>query len=464
MTSKTPILLVCLAFVAPLTSRAEVIINEIAWMGTDEGGANCEWVELRNTEDEIVDLSLWTLTIKNTGATSEKVIAFNEAASVKYSGIAANGYYLIARDSGSCKDLSPAKDADWTGSFGNGIGNTGALVTLQNAGIKEDEVDATTGWEAAKGGPGGKNTAPKETPQRQGAAWITAAPTPRGPNNAAPLEEIEEPEDDSAPPAVTVGGTAPLVPVTHPVPDLYVEGGPARVVLAGADTAFSGIAYDSTGDVRESAHLTWSFGDGGHAKGDAVTHAYRKPGTYTAVVRARSDGLSAVALIPVVVEAPALSVGLGDGGVTVTNSGSMLADLSGWKIDMGKRSVRLPADTVIAAGASVTFLPETFNLKAATESKLLFPNGLLAAQPEGSVAGTSTVQEVEPGAPLTKASSYHAYAVNVPAADAMHPAVGTAVATSTEPKVTLKEEGGIFDTASSFFASALSSITGIFSR
>jgi hypothetical protein len=450
MTSKTCALLVFLAFAAPLTSRAEIIINEIAWMGTDEGGANCEWIEFRNLSDEVVDLSAWTLVIKNAGSATEKVIALNEAASVKYSGVNANGYYLVARDSGSCKDLAPAEDADWIGSFGNGIGNSGALITLRNAGTEEDEVDATAGWETAKGGPGGKNASPKETPQRTGAGWITAAPTPRGLNHVLPLEEIEEPEDDDASPVVTVGGTAPLVPVVHPVPDLYVEGGPARVVLAGADTVFSGIAYDSTGDVRKSARLTWSFGDGGHAKGDMVTHAYRKPGSYTAVVRARSDGLSAVALIPVVVEAPALSVELIDGGVTITNSDDTLADLSGWKIDMGKRSVRLPADTVIAAGASVTFLPETFNVEVVTDSKLLFPNGLVAAQPRGFVAGTSTVQEVEPGAPLTKASSHAEYAVNVPAAAPQTPAAGTAVHATTEPgKVILKDGRGFFSSLAS---------------
>lgn len=452
--------------VFPFSVRADVIINEIAWMGTDEGGANCEWVELRNTTDEIVDLSSWTLTIENTGNATPKVIALNESASVKYSGITANGYYLIARDSGICKDLVPATSADWLGSFGNGISNSGAKIILKNGNNEESIVDSKVGWEVSKGGVGGKNTTPKETPQKDGASWITASPTPRGPNHTAPLQELPEEEEDTASPVVTVGGTAPLVPVTHPVAKLYVDGGPSRMVSAGAHTVFTAVAYDSVGTLRKSADIVWAFGDGGREKGNEVLYAYKKPGTYTAVVRAKDKGVSAVSLVEVVVISPEVSISsVNNDGVTLTNTANHLLDLSGWKLSAGGKTVKLPSDTVIAGGSSVFFPYENLRIASSSTVTLTFPSGRLAhayVQPEVVQEELYEMQETESVRPLAIAPrTYVKEAVSAPAKEASLTLAG---ATSSENTVLLKQDASFLGGMGTFVASVFSSVVDVFSR
>jgi len=449
----------------PYAVRAKIIINEVAWMGTDEGGANCEWVELRNTENTVVPLSSWTLTIENSGTGVPKVISLGEAASVKYSGIAENGYYLIARDSGSCKDLMPHTSADWLGSFGNGISNSGAKLILKEGTEERDVVDSKTGWETSKNGVGGKNSTPKETPQYTGSSWITAAPTPRGPNRNAPLEELPEEEAEDAPPVVTVGGTAPLVPVTHPVQKLYVDGGPSRIVTAGADTFFTAIAYDSIGQLRKNADITFTFGDGGQEKGREVRYAYKKPGTYTAVIRAKDKGISAVSLIEVVVREPHISITqVNEEGITLTNTSESLADLSGWKIHTASKSVKLPDDTVLAPGASTLFAYETLGIDSSDNASLAFPNGRVAyayTKPDGV---GDELQKVQASAPLHSLAitprPYASQAVSAPAVKKDLATAGAALP-EIEQTVVLSQEQGFF---SSLLSSVVSSVTGIFSR
>ncbi len=435
--------------------HAQIRINEVAWMGTDSGGANCEWVELYNESDDIVDLSSWTLRIENAGGATAKDLLLGETASVKYGGIAGRGYYLIARNSGTCGNEFPGEEADWLGSFGSGISNSGAKITLLSGTNEEDVLDSRVGWEVSKGGAGGKNTSPKETPQWTGSAWLTASPTPRGQNHTAPLPELKEDESVTTPPVVTVGGTAPLVPVTHPVPKLYVDGGPARIVIAGAHTPFSALAYDSTGMRHKNADITWSFGEGGSKKGEEVSYAYREPGEYTVVVRARSKGVSAVSFISVVAVASPISISHADGeSITLRNDSDDFVDLSFWKIGDAKRAPTLPADTVLAPYANMRFAYETLAHGTVDEPSLRFPNGMRAVsytQPLETEESIHIVRDTE----VTPVAFYEEELV-APAGDQEGTPAGAPLPTE-ESKVVLKEERSI----GNFFRSLVASVASI---
>jgi hypothetical protein len=387
---------------------------------------------------------------------------------VKYSGIAGNGYYLIVRDSpnsgNACIDLEPGENADWLGSFGSGISNDGAKLILKEGAEERDVLDSKASWDPKKGGAGGKNVAPKETPQWTGSAWYTALPTPRAPNQAPPEDELpEEDEEATTTPVVTVGGTAPLLPVSHPVPILYVDGGPARILTAGAETPFSAIAYDSLGVVRKNADITWSFGDGGYEKGSEAQYGYDTPGEYTAVVRARSKGISAVALIPVVVVRPEISiVSVNEKGVMIRNDSERLADLSSWKLGTGRKAAKLPPDTVIAAGATVLFSYEALRLPTTDAPELRFPNGKLAyAYAQPSVAGTSSeqVQEVEP---VPAKTAYHqgAYVDELPA-PAEETELSAAGAPAPEGTRSVFLKGDQSSGIRSFFTSLVASVAAV---
>lgn len=437
------------AFLLPSVTYADVVINEVAWMGTDAGGANCEWVELYNSGSDTIALSGWTLTIENIGA-SPKVLDLGEAASVKYSGIAGGGYYLIARNTGSCGSLMPGSSADWLGSFGSGVSNSGSKLTLSN-GSTVDVVDSQEGWEISKGGIGGDNATPKQTPQRVGGAWYTGTPTPRGPNNQPSVEEIEEPEDEDSAPVVTIGGTAPLVPVSSPVPDLYIDAGPDRIVSVDADTPYTAIVYDSTGKIRRDAEVTWSFGDGGFKRGDSVAYKYREPGTYQAVVRARAKGNSSVATLDVLADVPKLRIVATEGGIQLHNDGDRLVDLSAWRIRDGREKFKLPPDLVVAPGRFAYLPNDVTDIEDVREPELLYPDGTLAVIGDVTSelpAKLSPVQEIEPVEPVIHHNAYvHPLA---PAAAPMLAAAGASMPST----VILKEDqpfslSGLLD---SFFA------------
>ena len=122
------------------TPELDVVVNEIAWMGT-LADANDEWIELHNTTGAAISLTGWTL------------VATDGTPSITLSGtIPAGGYFLMERTD----DTSvPGVTADliYTGA----LGNAGEILTLRDAATTlQDSVNA---WYA------GNNTT-KATMQR----------------------------------------------------------------------------------------------------------------------------------------------------------------------------------------------------------------------------------------------------------------------------------------------------------
>jgi hypothetical protein len=69
-----------------------VVISEIAWMGTSSSNSSDEWVELYNRSAAVVDLSGWSL------RSTDGVINIEFASSDIYHTIAPGGYYLLAKE------------------------------------------------------------------------------------------------------------------------------------------------------------------------------------------------------------------------------------------------------------------------------------------------------------------------------------------------------------------------------
>jgi len=102
-----------------------VVINEIAWMGT-QAQANDEWIELYNKTDDDIDLTGWTLESKN------KVL------NIKLTGIIKSGsYFILERTASTTTDQ--AEDMIFTGS----INNSGpeASLYLKNGSTTIDYLD-----------------------------------------------------------------------------------------------------------------------------------------------------------------------------------------------------------------------------------------------------------------------------------------------------------------------------------
>jgi phosphatidylserine/phosphatidylglycerophosphate/cardiolipin synthase-like enzyme len=108
----------------------DIVVSEIAWMGTTASAAD-EWIELYNNTSSTVDLSGWTLN------------AADGAPSVALSGTVAPGaYFLLERTDDA---TVPGVAADQT--YSGGLSNDGEDLVLRDAGSTIiDRVDCSSGW------------------------------------------------------------------------------------------------------------------------------------------------------------------------------------------------------------------------------------------------------------------------------------------------------------------------------
>ncbi|MFH1375095.1 MAG: lamin tail domain-containing protein [Patescibacteria group bacterium] len=110
-------------------NTGNVVINEIAWMGTLASG-NDEWLELRNNTSSAIDLIGWV------------VMAADSKPAIELSGtIEANGFFLLERTDDSTVSDIPA-DQIYTGA----LGNAGEVLILKDA--ERNEIDQVDDWYA----------------------------------------------------------------------------------------------------------------------------------------------------------------------------------------------------------------------------------------------------------------------------------------------------------------------------
>lgn len=117
--------LICASTFSHAATVRDVVINELAWMGTTNSSYD-EWVELHNTTASAIDLNGWSLDTQD------------GTPSISLSGIIpANGYFLLERtDDNSAPGI--AADLIYTGSLENG----GEYLELRdNSNNLIDEVD-----------------------------------------------------------------------------------------------------------------------------------------------------------------------------------------------------------------------------------------------------------------------------------------------------------------------------------
>ena len=386
--------LLCAAlFSAPFFAGAQVVINEIAWMGTvaDPNGSYCEWIELSNTGLESVYLNGWTLSI---GATT-KIFSEENGATLS---IAPGSFYLIERLTPSaCPDPVPGISADWSVSFGSGISNSGTIIALLDAlNVLIDRVDGSDGWKIGGGEIKGNNTT-KETAGRSGNAWITATSTPRASNVSAPAtndstskqETFATNTSDSNSNNTSSGGSSGTGQAALPqgsTGSFFAEStmktyaGPDRTALAGSTVLFLGRATGPKGEPVTPEHFSWNFGDGTVLGGENVNHTYRYPGNYVVVLHAVSGKYTASDYARVRVIPADIVIGSADKAgayVEIANKANMDIDISFFRIRAGMKEFTIPERTIFAQGASIRFVGSMTGLsfQAGDPIMILYPNG-----------------------------------------------------------------------------------------
>ena len=141
---------------------SDIIINEIAWMGS-ETSYNDEWIELYNNTDSAINLEGWILK------------AADGSPEVKLAGrLLANDFWALERS----KDYAGA------------LNNKGEKLELyDNFGNLIDSVDCGSGWLA------GDNSTKQTMERKADSGWQTskeAGGTPATKNSSPPLEEVPE--------------------------------------------------------------------------------------------------------------------------------------------------------------------------------------------------------------------------------------------------------------------------------
>lgn len=139
----------------PAQSSVNVVINEIAWMGT-AASPDDEWIELYNPGSMAIDLTGWRLKAKD--GTPNITLADS---------LGPNSYYLLERTSDDTVN-DVAAGAIYTGA----LGNSGEYLELfDSQGDLVDSLDASKGWPAGanpSGNPTGRASMERVDPARSG--------------------------------------------------------------------------------------------------------------------------------------------------------------------------------------------------------------------------------------------------------------------------------------------------------
>lgn len=188
-------------------------------------------------------------------------------------------------------------------------------------------------------------------------------------------------ESSEAPGADVPASSGGDSPEYIPIPVLRIMTAGSHTVTSGADTAFAAVVYDSKGNRRDDALVTWSFGDGMRRTGASVFHAFYEPGEYAVIVHAKtSDGGDTTIVNTVTAKDLSVKISaVSARGITLVNNGTRPIDLSLWRLTMGGQEFKIPEDTQILAGRSVLFPIQIIQLPIAETASLLYPSGEIAA-------------------------------------------------------------------------------------
>lgn len=296
---------------APSTTH-EIILNEIAWMGSSLS-STAEWMEIKNISATAVDLSGWELL----DASGRIKISFTGSDGA----LAPGGMSLLSRGA----IASGAKKIKiYSGDLAN-TGDTLALMDPQCA--TSDYLDASGGWPAG-------NNMTKQTLERDadGVGWHTSAQpggTPGAENSTAPAA------------AMSIATTAPAMPVpisiSAPAPTMTpVQASPLQNISP-IENILEDTSPSSDSNISASTTLTASENNSSSAGNNTLTASVAS--SHILVASVQISGASS-----------------SNDLVGLYNPTIAAIDMSGWKLRKksstgGDYSLKVfPAGSVVAAG------------------------------------------------------------------------------------------------------------------
>jgi uncharacterized repeat protein (TIGR01451 family) len=363
-----------------MASPLDVVINEVAWMGTSSTTTSDEWIELYNNTSAAIDLTGWTLASTTDGNPS---ITLNGT-------IPAHGYFLLERgDDNTVSNI--AADQIYNGT----LSNSGEVLELRddtNALIDSANGDGG-GWPAGTASPDYTSMERIDSTAADTAAnWDTndgitrngldanGLPingTPKARNSVTPVPEADLAAHKAGPDSVLPGQTITYTVAFSNVGTLDAAG----VVVTDVLPAF--VTYQSDTSSYPVAEPTpgtwvWTVGPVGIASGTLsfqvvglvsssatgeLTNVVTVTTTTTETVTnnnhdtwATTAGVSGTANVLITALHPHGYQGYDDEAVQIRNLGTATADLDGWYLaddPTDTSGTKFPAGVTLAPGVSI---------------------------------------------------------------------------------------------------------------
>ncbi len=383
---------ILLLILAPTCARAEVIISEIAWMGTVENSYD-EWIELYNSGSENASLEGWVI---EDGGASPLVVLTN---------VLQPGSYTVLKTTygdGEQDDVS-----EHAISYARLLSDSGKTLILKNA--EGDEIDKVTGgtnWENV-GGSKDVETNTVKTAQWTGSKWVTGTPTPGSANTTEEATENEEEtqthiENENGDQTETTkfttssggGSSKKKAPVEQKVsnPELSLRIDAPTVAYVNQDVSFEMAPSGVGKTLGNSLIYTWNFGDTYTGSSQETEHAFAYAGEYIVVGNAAFAKQNAFARHEIKVLPLTFSLERTEAGdIIIKNNAKYEADIGGFTL-RGAISFVFPKFTLMKAGGVMT-IPQK-RVGGAGVVSLHDAQGV-------RVAGDTPVPKVVRGAPQT---------------------------------------------------------------
>jgi hypothetical protein len=372
--------LLTILFFIPLFTSAQVYFSEIMYDPKDaDASSGGEWFEVQNTGSVSVDLTKLFFFENDTN---------HGITAVGASEIPPGGYAVISKDPAVFKSyFTNFSGLLFKSSFSL---NDGEKLAIKNN--KEDVVtnDNSVEYTSALGAKNDGNSLQKNS----SGGWVFATPTPgagmASAGSASNVNTNNEAVEQSS--VFTTNNIVSSFPVE---PQMIVEAGSSKTTVAGALITFDGIALGLKKEPLENARYTWSLGDGILKDGKKITHTYRYPGEYIAVLEVSSGYFSGSDRLKVSVIKPEIVISkIGDATdyfIEVTNNSKHELDLSGWILKSQNEQFFIPKNTIIIPQGKIIFssLTTRLSFKQNDKPSLLYPSGATAA-----TFGDSAVAEV----------------------------------------------------------------------
>ena len=367
------------------SASAQVEITEIMY-NLEGGDSGREWIELRNTGIESVDLYSWRFF----EADSNHKIYTEKGGDVIGLGsyIEPNSYVILS----NAVDVFMLDHSSYSGivyysSFS--LHNTGELLIIRDSELNDiDPVTYSSEWGANGDG---------NSLQKVNGSWCAGTPTPGAENisiyadspddDPSPSgDDEDEPDNESTqeqePPA-TYSDTMPSW-AEEPKISTYA-GARKRIIVAGASIDFKGQSRGADGEPLQFARYIWSFGDGACDEGKEITHTYYYPGEYVVVLNTASGRYATMDRVVVKVISANIvitNVSFDDPSfIEIHNKTSYELDLSQWQLKAGKQIFTIPQDTFIKPKKKIVFPSQVTELfiKKGDKVTFLYPSGDIVA-------------------------------------------------------------------------------------